>query len=215
MTEREKHLSDSIGNLPEIGKKAGQTWQLNPYPCSNPACRWEGGALGEEHVRFLPWFLTCAYKVLTFLCCAPACPPPKRNRKNQIEESGHFPFPKSSPRPIFKHINKATLRYAQSSNVCYPLKGSKFFLLLDPHHHINIAVVHQCWAKKPCQGLSEEVCSCQKENMDNLFAVVSLFFFLQRWDQPATNSCKFKHPSIKKKGQSDIDRWRGLPNLQS
>lgn len=54
MTEREKHPSDSIGNLPEIGKKAGQTWQLNPYPCSNAACRWEGGALGEEHVQFLP-----------------------------------------------------------------------------------------------------------------------------------------------------------------
>lgn len=60
------------------------------------------------------------------------------------------------------------------------LKAVKFFLLLDPHHHINIAVVHQCWATNPCQGLSEEVCSCQKENMDNLFAVVRLFFFLQR-----------------------------------
>lgn len=55
MTEREKHPSDSVGNLPETGKKAGQEGQSNPYPCSNPAtCRWEGGALGEEHVWFLP-----------------------------------------------------------------------------------------------------------------------------------------------------------------
>lgn len=85
-----------------------------------------------------------------------------------------------------------------------------FFLLLDPHHHINIAVVHQCWAKKPCQGLSEEVCSCQKENMDNLFAVVRLFFFCSVEINQQQTLASLSIPLLKKKGSQTLTGEEGF-----
>jgi len=55
--------------------------------------------------RSFPGFFTSAVEALTLLCCAPAFSPPNGNGKNQIEQPGHFLFPKSSPRPVFEYVN--------------------------------------------------------------------------------------------------------------
>lgn len=94
--------------------------------------RWERIMHGS-----FPGFFTSACEVLALLCCTRARPPPKENRKNQIKEPGHFPFPKSSLRPILKHVNEATLGYSLS-NVYYPLKSNEVLPLTRPspvHHH--------------------------------------------------------------------------------
>lgn len=87
-----------------------------------------------------PGLFTSACKVLTFLCCTPARAPSKGNRKNQIKEPRHFSFPKSSARPILKHVNEATLGYSLPNNVYYSLKSKKVLPLTRPspsHHHCH------------------------------------------------------------------------------
>lgn len=131
-----KHPSDSIGNPPEMGKTAGQTGHI---PAWSPQHTREREMLWERsmHSSF-PRFFTSICKVLALLRRTPSCPPPKGNRKNQIEEPQHFPFPKSSPRPIFKYMNEATFRYSLSNSIYFPLKSKEVLPITRPspsRHH--------------------------------------------------------------------------------